>query len=317
MSTLLLPHALQACKGRDLLTLTDFSPEEITSLIDLAHELKNNSNQYQPLAGKTLAMIFDNPSTRTRVSFEVGMIQLGGHVLNLHSKDIQLGRGESIEDTAQVLARYIDGILIRTSNHESIASFANSTTIPVINGLTDLYHPCQALADLLTLQDEKGYLTGLKVAYVGDGNNVLHSLMHAAAATGIHLYVSTPSGYEPSKAVWEEAEALASTTGATLTFQANPLAAVAEVDAIYTDVWISMGQEAETEKRKHDFADFQVNQEMMDKAKDDAIFLHCLPAYRGLEVTTDVLEGPQSVAFNQAENRLHAQKALLIALMGL
>lgn len=316
MTTLLLPHSLQTCKVQNLLTLTDFSPEEITSLIDLAYELKTSSNRPKPLTGRTLAMLFDNPSTRTRVSFEVGMVQLGGHVITLNRQDIQLGRGETIEDTAKVLSRYIDGILIRTSSHASVTAFAKAASIPVINGLTDLYHPCQALADLLTLQEEKGYLQGLKVAYVGDGNNVLHSLMHAAAATGIHLNISTPTGYEPSKEVWNEAEEIASTTGASISFHSNPLTASQGVDAIYTDVWASMGQETEKEKRIRDFAGYQVNQTLMSKAKADAIFLHCLPAYRGLEVSTEVIDSKQSVVFNQAENRLHAQKALLVALLG-
>ncbi|WP_028778166.1 ornithine carbamoyltransferase [Shimazuella kribbensis] len=318
MHTSFVPHVLKSCKGKSLLTLTNLSPEEITNLLDLAYQLKkstNNDEEFKPLIGKTLAMIFDKPSTRTRVSFEVGMMQLGGHVLNLNRQDIQLGRGESIEDTAKVLARYIDAILIRTFDHESVEILAQTTTVPVINGLTDPYHPCQALADLLTLQEEKGHLTGLKVAYIGDGNNVLHSLMHGAAATGIHLTISTPKGYEPDPTVWNEAETLATTTGATLTFHNNPLIAVEDADAVYTDVWASMGQEEEKEKRLHDFAGFQVTQTMMNKAKDDAIFLHCLPAYRDLEVSAEVLDGPQSVVFNQAENRLHTQKALLIALL--
>jgi ornithine carbamoyltransferase len=319
MNSLLIPHPLITCKGRDFLTLTQYSPTEITSLVDLAYQLKQSQKSGtapQPLTGKTLAMMFDKPSTRTRVSFEVGMMQLGGHVINLNPQDIQWARGETIEDTAQVLSRYIDGIMIRTSDHATVDAFAQATTIPVINGLTDLYHPCQALADLLTLQEEKGSLSGLKMAYVGDGNNVLHSLMHGAAATGIHLSISTPLGYEPLATVWEEAEVLAKTTGATIKLHHDPLSAVQGVDAIYTDVWASMGQEEEKETRRHDFADYKVNQTMMDIAKTDAIFLHCLPAYRELEVTAEVLDGPQSVVFNQAENRLHAQKAMLIALLG-
>ncbi|MCH5585354.1 ornithine carbamoyltransferase [Shimazuella sp. AN120528] len=319
MATLSIPSPLKTCTGKSLLTLTDFAPDEITSLLSLAHELKKlqkNEIAYKPLTGKTLAMIFDKPSTRTRVSFEVGMVQLGGHVMNLNRQDIQLGRGETVEDTAKVLSRYIDGILIRTYDHETVDILAKTSTVPVINGLTDYYHPCQALADLLTLQEEKGYLTGLKVAYVGDGNNVLHSLMHGAAATGVHLSISTPAGYEPNLAVWKETEILAAETGASITFYTDPLLAVQEADAVYTDVWASMGQEEEKEKRLKDFAEYQVNQAMMDQAKEDAIFLHCLPAYRELEVTAEVLDGPQSVVFNQAENRLHAQKALLVALLG-
>jgi ornithine carbamoyltransferase len=313
------PSPLKACKGKNFLTLTDFSPDEITSLLDLAHQLKKlqkSGSAYKPLAGKTLAMIFDKPSTRTRVSFEVGMVQLGGHVLNLNRQDIQLGRGETVEDTAKVLSRYIDGILIRTFDHHMVEALAATTTIPVINGLTDYFHPCQALADLLTLQEEKGFLTGLKVAYIGDGNNVLHSLMHGAAATGVHLSISTPKGYEPNLSIWKEAEKLAELTGVSINFHSDPLLAVQEADAIYTDVWASMGQEEEKEQRMKDFAAYQVNVTLINQAKKDAIFLHCLPAYRGLEVTTEVLDGPQSVVFNQAENRLHAQKALLAALLG-
>jgi ornithine carbamoyltransferase len=305
--------------GRNLLTLTDFSPEEIMSLLDLAYVLKKDNlagSTYQPLAGKTLAMIFDKPSTRTRVSFEVGMVQLGGHVMNLNRQDIQMGRGETVEDTAKVLSRYIDGILIRTFDHQTVEILSKHTTIPIINGLTDYYHPCQALADLLTLQEEKGNLSGQKLAYIGDGNNVLHSLMHGAAATGIHLAISTPPGYEPLPAVWKEANELAKKTGSIITFHKNPHTAAEDADAIYTDVWASMGQEEEKEKRIHDFADYQINQALMNNAKPDAIFLHCLPAYRGWEVTAEVLDGPQSVVFNQAENRLHAQKALLVALLG-
>jgi ornithine carbamoyltransferase len=319
MNILTIPPQLTSCEGKDLLTLTDFSPEEITSLLDLAYVLKKDHKSgttYQPLAGKTLAMIFDKPSTRTRVSFEVGMVQLGGHVMNLNRQDIQMGRGETVEDTAKVLSRYIDGILIRTFDHQTVETLAKHTTIPIINGLTDHYHPCQALADLLTLQEEKGNLSGLKLAYIGDGNNVLHSLMHGAAATGIHLAISTPPGYEPLPIVWKEANELAKKTGSTITFHPNPYTAAENADAIYTDVWASMGQEEEKEKRLQDFTDYQVNQALMDKAKTDAIFLHCLPAYREWEVTAEVLDGPQSVVFNQAENRLHAQKALLVALLG-
>jgi ornithine carbamoyltransferase len=305
-------------KGRDFLTLTDITPEDLAALVELATLLKAEARSSQVrslLAGKTLAMIFDKPSTRTRVSFEAGMAQLGGTALNLQRGELQLGRGESLEDTARVLSRFVDGILIRTFSQEAVETLAHYADIPIINGLTDLYHPCQIVADLLTLTEVKGKLSGLKLAYVGDGNNVLHSLMHGAAMAGMHLSIATPKGYEPLPEVWKEAEALAEKTGAVLSFSHDPFIAVQGVDAIYTDVWISMGQEEEKKERLQAFEGFQVNEVMMALAKEDAVFLHCLPAYRGVEVSASVIDGPQSVVFQQAENRLHAQKALLVALL--
>lgn len=296
-------------------TLTDLTPTEISNLLELAAELKTKPYGQQ-LQGKTLALLFDKPSTRTRISFEVGMLQLGGNVINLSRQELQLGRGESIEDTAKVLSSYVDGIMIRTFDHQTVTTLAKVATIPVINGLTDAVHPCQALADLLTLKETKGTLAGLKLAYVGDGNNVLHSLMQGAAATGIHLTVSTPSGHKPDEHLWQEATEIAQHTGASLTFYPNPTEAVHDADAVYTDTWVSMGQEAEKEQRQQTFAAYQVNQSLMAYAKRDAAFLHCLPAYRGLEVSSDVIDGPQSVVWQQAENRLHTQKALLINLLG-
>jgi len=310
---------LNALRGRDFLSLGDISPEEVEGLLDLAEELKKREERggvAAPLAGKTLAMIFDKPSTRTRVSFEVGMSQLGGHALFLNRNELQLGRGETLADTARTLSRYVNGILIRTHSHETVVELAHYATVPVINGLTDRFHPCQALADLLTLREKKGRLEGLKVAYVGDGNNVLHSLLHAAAATGMHLSVATPSGYEPDPEVVAEANKIALITGAKLSFFHDPEEAVCGADAVYTDVWASMGQEEEKDKRLKDFQGFQVDSKLMACAKGDAIFLHCLPAYRGLEVSDEVIDGPQSVVFDQAENRLHAQKALLLTLLG-
>lgn len=319
MNAMFVPPVTDQLKGKDFLTLTDYTHAEIMYLLQVAHDLKQKAKQgilETPLMGKTLAMIFDKPSTRTRVSFEAGMAQLGGHSMNLNRNDIQLGRGESVEDTACVLSRYVDAILIRTFSHQLVQTLAQYATVPVINGLTDLYHPCQILADLLTLQEEKGQLAGLKLAYVGDGNNVLHSLMHGAAATGIQLSIATPKGYEPLPEVWTEAEQIAAETGATLTLVHDPELAVTDADAVYTDVWASMGQEEEKEKRNEAFAGFQVDAKLMSLAKEDAIFLHCLPAYRGLEVSAEVIDGPQSVVFHQAENRLHAQKALLVTLLG-
>ena len=303
---------LRSCKGKSLLSLTDLSSKEITSILDFSFELKKaqkNGVVYRPLTGKTIATIFDKPSTRTRVSCEVAMTQLGGHVINLHRQEIQLGRGETIEDTAKVLSRYIDGIFIRTFDHTSVMDLATFATVPVINGLTDAFHPCQALADLFTLQEAKGYLSGLKVAYVGDANNVLYSLMHGAAATGMHLSVATPQGYEPDTGIWKEAETLANTTGARLTYHPDPLIAVQATDAIYTDVWTSMGQEEEKEKRLRDFAGYQVNQALMDKAKADAIFLHCLPAYREWEVSSDVIDGPQSCSVRSSRKQTPYSKS--------
>lgn len=306
-------------KGRDCLQWTDWTPTEIAELIQWSLELKTRHQQkerWAPLSGKTLAMIFDKPSTRTRVSFEVAMAQLGGHALALNPQDLQLGRGESLPDTARVLSSYVDGILIRTHTHTTVTELAEYASIPVINGLTDLHHPCQALADLLTLKERKGELAGLKLAYVGDGNNVLHSLMEAAVAVGIHLTAAFPEGYAPDTDIVEKVQQVARSTSGSITLTKDPREAVQDADAVYTDVWASMGQEEEKEQREVAFAGFQVNEALMALAKADALFLHCLPAYRGLEVSAAVMEGRQSAVFQQAENRLHAQKALLTGLMG-
>lgn len=309
----------QHLQGKDFLTLMDITSNDLLLLLELAHDLKKQKQSGKmatPLKGKTLAMIFDKPSTRTRISFEVGIIQLGGAALHLQRDDLQLGRGESVEDTAHVLSRYVDGILIRTFSHELVESLAQFATIPVINGLTDLVHPCQILADLMTIQEEKGELAGLKLTYLGDGNNVVHSLMHGAAMTGIDLTICTPKGYEPSAQIWEEIRELSAQTGAKIQLVHDPYIAVQGADVLYTDVWASMGQEVEKQKRQKDFEGYQVTPTLMALAKEDAIFMHCLPAYRGLEVAAEVIDGPQSVVFQQAENRLHAQKALMLALLG-
>jgi ornithine carbamoyltransferase len=305
-------------KGKSFLTLIDWEPHEIEALLQSALKLKslrNKGEHCQTLKGKSLAMLFEKPSTRTRVSFEVGMKELGGYTVLLRNDEMQLGRGESMEDTAGVLSRFVDAILIRTHEHARIERLVDAATIPVINGLSDQAHPCQALADLLTILEKKGSLKGVKLTYVGDGNNVLHSLIQASALTGIDLHVATPPGYEPDPAVWEYSEQIAGQTGASLTFHYDPTVSVQGADVVYTDVWASMGQEEEKEERNKTFASYQVNASLMEKAKPDAIFMHCLPAYRGLEVTGEVLEGPQSVVFDQAENRLHAQKALLVAIL--
>lgn len=306
-------------KGKSFLTLQQWHPDELDALLQLAQHLKaerKTGTMGQPLKGKSLAMIFEKPSTRTRISFEVGMKELGGDTLQLGTNELQLGRGETLEDTARILSRYVDAILIRTHEHARIQHLADAATIPVINGLSDLAHPCQALADLLTILETKRSLKGVKLSYIGDGNNVLHSLMRASALSGIHLRIATPAGYEPDTDIWNETEQIMEQTGGTLTFSHDPRVAAEDADVIYTDVWASMGQEQEKEKRLQDFSSYQVNAGLMAHAAPDAVFMHCLPAYRGLEVTADVLEGDQSVVFDQAENRLHAQKALLLALLG-
>ncbi|MBW7650619.1 ornithine carbamoyltransferase [Anoxybacillus sp. ST4] len=305
-------------KGKDFLTLADYSKEEIEYLLYLALELKEkqqNGERYTPLSGKTLAMIFEKPSTRTRVSFEVGMVQLGGHALHLSSRDLQIGRGETIADTARVLSEYVDAIMIRTFEHEKVEELAHYATIPVINGLTDDDHPCQALADLLTIYEVKGKLQGLKLAYIGDGNNMAHALMLATAKVGMHCAVASPKGYEPKEAVVNEAKNIANESGATIVVTNDPYEAIADADVVYTDVWASMGQEAEASERMHIFAPFQVNETLVQQAKSDFMFLHCLPAHRGEEVTEGVIDGVHSYIFQQAGNRLHAQKALLVSLL--
>jgi ornithine carbamoyltransferase len=302
-----------------LLSLHGLTTEEFEQILKLAEKLKRQQKEgvpHQLLKGKTLGMIFTKSSTRTRVSFEVGMVQLGGYPLFLSSNDIQLGRGETIYDTAQVLSRYIDGIMIRTFKHSDVEELARFGTIPVINGLTDLLHPCQALADLLTVYEHKGTLKGLKLAYVGDGNNVAHSLLHGCAKMGMDIAVAAPKGYQCDAQIVDEAKEDAKAFGSQVLITEDPEEAVVDADVVYTDTWVSMGQEAEKAERIKIFSAYQVNTELFGKAKDDAIFLHCLPAYRGYEVTEDIIDGPQSVVFDEAENRLHAQKAIMAILMG-
>lgn len=303
---------------KDFLTVTDLNSEQLYQLLELAKEIKQKHAEgvaYAPLKGKTLAMIFEKSYTRTRVSFEVGMLQLGGHALFLTDRDLQIGRGETISDTAQVLSAYVNGIMIRTFEHEKVEELAAKGSIPVINGLTDSVHPCQALADLLTIQEVKGELKGLKLAYVGDGNNVAHSLMHACALAGMDISVATPAGYEPCDQVVAETLQIASMTGSKMEMVHDPHVAVADADVVYNDVWTSMGQENENAKRLKDFAGFQVNANLVAGAKHDYIFMHCLPAHREEEVSAEVIDGPNSVIFHQAGNRLHAQKAILVDLL--
>ncbi|NRD78208.1 ornithine carbamoyltransferase [Bacillus sp. BRMEA1] len=306
-------------KGKDFLQLSDFTTEEILYMLDVAKEIKSLQKQGKPhayLSGKVLGMIFEKSSTRTRVSFEVGMLQLGGHAIFLSSKDIQLGRGESISDTAKVLSRYVDGIMIRTFSHESVEELAANATIPVINGLTDLQHPAQVLADLLTIQEHKGKLAGLKLCYIGDGNNnVAHSLMEGAVKVGMDISIASPPGYLPNGTITVNAIKDGGQTGSNVMITNDPVAAVQDADVIVTDVWTSMGQEEETEKRLKAFSAYQVNAELCKHAKSDFIFLHCLPAHRGEEVTAEIIDGSHSVVFDEAENRLHAQKAILKLLL--
>ena len=303
---------------KHLLSLNDLSTVEIHDLLKLAEKLKKQTNKgvlHHILKGKTLGMIFSKSSTRTRVSFEVGMYQLGGHALFLSSNDIQLGRGESIYDTANVLSRYLDGIMIRTFNQSDVDALAKYGTIPIINGLTDEMHPCQILADLQTIYNHKGKLEGLKLAYIGDGNNVAHSLLHGCSKTGMDIAVASPKGYECDSKYIDEAKAAAKLSGSTILITQDPNEAIANADVIYSDTWISMGQEAQKEEKLKIFMPYQINLELFSKANKDAIFLHCLPAYRGYEVTEEIIDGPQSVIFDEAENRLHAQKAVLATLL--
>ncbi len=300
---------------KDFLKLTDFTRDELDAMFRLAAELKAKQKRGEPhrlLEGKSLAMIFEKSSTRTRVSFEVGMTQLGGHALFLHSGTTQMGRGEPIRDTARVMARYCDGIMIRTFSQEAVEELARWSDVPVINGLTDMYHPCQLMADLLTVIEHKGGYEGLTFAWIGDGNNMANSWINAAAVFGFRLQVATPEGYRPDAGVMQQAEAL----GADILYTSDPAEAVDGADVLSTDVWASMGQEDEAEQRKKAFAGYCIDLPLLNKAKPDAIVMHCLPAHRGEEITDDVIESAQSVIFDQAENRLHAQKAIMATLMG-
>ena len=302
--------------ANDFLSIRDFSPSEIQYLLVLGRQVKVHPATYsEALKRKTLAMIFEKPSLRTRVSFDVGIHQLGGFSLYLSPAEISLGKRESVYDVAKNLERMVQGIMIRTFAHEIVEEMAEYASIPVINGLTDYSHPCQALADYLTMWEAKGSLEGLKVAFVGDGNNVAHSLMFAGAQVGAHVCVATPAGYEPKAEAVRWACERCLETGGTCTVTNDPREAVVGADVVYTDVWASMGQEAEKEKRQKVFAPYQVNKALFRLAQHDAIFLHCLPAHRGDEVTADVIDSPQSLVFQQAENRLHAQKAIMLELM--
>jgi ornithine carbamoyltransferase len=305
-------------KGRDFLGLADFSSEEIRYLIDHAIELKRKQKageEYHPLKGKSLGMIFEKSSTRTRVSFEVGMYQLGGQALFLSRNDLQIGRGEIIADTAQTLSRYLDGIMIRTFAHSTLLDLANNASVPVINALTDWSHPCQALADYQAVLEHKGRLEGLKIAFIGDGNNMAHSLMMGAAKLGMHFAIAAPEGYWPDESMTADSKAVAASTGGSVLVTTDTKEAIADADIVYTDVWASMGFEEEQKIREKAFAEYQVNEELVKYAKKDYLFQHCLPAHRGEEVSAGVIDGPNSIIFDEAENRLHAQKAVMAAIM--
>ncbi len=296
---------------RDFLAITDFTRDEIQGLFDLAKKMKSRAYRDTPLSGKTLAMIFAKSSTRTRVSFEVGAYQLGGQALFLSSRDIQIGRGEPIPDTARVLSRYVDGIMIRTFDHGEVEELARHATIPVINGLTDLTHPCQVLADLFTIQEHLGGWDRKRVAWVGDGNNMANAWLEAAAVLGFELRLACPEGFEPNRAKFERAQ-----KHAQVTVTEVPEEAVEGAHVVNTDVWASMGQEGEAEARRNAFKGYTVDADLMKLAAPKAIFMHCLPAHRGEEVTAEVIDGPQSRVWDEAENRLHVQKALLATLLG-
>jgi ornithine carbamoyltransferase len=286
----------------------ELSAEEMDKLLKRSFEFKSGKDKSAcPLLGKSIGLLFDKTSTRTRISFQTGIYQLGAQPIYINTKELQLGRGETIEDTARVLSRYLHGIVIRTYAHSTIEKLASNATIPVINGLTDLHHPCQALADMMTILEKKGRLKDVRVAYIGDGNNVANSLLEAALLTGIDLVLACPNGYEPDSRIYEKVRS----GGAKVKVVVDPCEAVKDADVIYTDVWVSMGQEREVERRKQIFRDYQVNRELLSLAKPDAIVMHCLPAHRGEEITDDVIDSPQSVVIDQAENRLHTQKALL------
>lgn len=305
-------------KGRSLISLKDLTRYDIEQIINTSDFLKTQFRIGHPhpiLKGKTLAMIFEKPSTRTRVSFEVGMWQLGGYALYLNTADLQIGRGETIGDTSQTLSRYVDGIMARVSSHQTIIEMAKYSKIPVINGLSDFTHPCQGLTDLFTIYEKKGRFKGLKVAYIGDGNNVSHSLIYGCSKMGIDIFVATPKGFEPNEGVILEAEREAKIKNSKVIITNDPKEAVKDADVVYTDVWVSMGKEEEKEERMRVFKPYQVNTELVRLAKQDYIFMHCLPAHRGEEVTEDVANYKNSVIFDQAENRLHTQKAILALLL--
>lgn len=303
--------------NKDFLTIKNLDIQDIESIFSLTNDLKKDKKKFSDsLKGKSIALIFQKPSNRTRVSFEVGIFQLGGHAIYLKPEDLNLGIRESIEDISKTLSRYLDAIVVRTFSHQTVLELAKYADIAVINGLSDLLHPCQALSDVFTIQEKCGKLKGITFAYVGDGNNVCHSLMYAAAKIGMNLNIATPKKYSPKKEIIQEALDIAKKTGAVISLSNNPKDAVGDSDVIYTDVWVSMGKEKEAWRRKMAFGEFQVNKELLSLAKSSALIMHCLPAHRGQEITDEIIDGPNSIVFDQAENRLHVQKAILLALLG-
>jgi len=301
---------------KDLISIKDLSLKEIEEIFLLTDKLKENKQKYsQSLKGKTLALIFQKPSNRTRVSFAVGMFQLGGLSVYLGPGEINLGVREAIKDVAQTLSRYVQGIVLRTFEHKNIIELARYAGVPVINGLSDLSHPCQGLADLYTIKEKFGSFKGRTLTYVGDGNNVTHSLLYGCAKTGLHLNIATPKKFEPDKIVFKEALGMALVSGALISLSRDPLKACKNADVIYTDVWTSMGQEKEAKARRKIFREYQINQKLVSSARKDCLIMHCLPAHRGEEITDEVIDSPNSVVFDQAENRLHVQKAILLKLL--
>ncbi len=305
-------------KGKSLISLNDLSTEEFWQIFELSASLKSklkNGAPHRILEGKTLGMIFSKPSTRTRISFEVGIYQLGGIGMYFNQNDLQLKKSESIPDTAKVLSRFLNGIMIRTFDHQDVIDLANNSSIPIINGLTDLMHPCQILADLFTIYEKKKTLKGLKLAYVGDGNNVANSLLHGCSKVGMNISIASPKDFQPNKDIVHEANLNANVSGSKIDILEDPIEAVKGADIIYTDVWASMGQESEAAKRNEIFKQYQVNPNLVKHAKDDYLFMHCLPAHRGLEVVNEVADSKNSVIFDEAENRLHVQKAIMALVM--
>lgn len=301
----------------NFISIHDLTLYQFSKILDISREIKDNPHRFRnKLKGKILAMIFQKPSLRTRMTFEVGMLQLGGEAVYLSPSDIQIGTRETIYDMGKNLERWVDAIMIRTFAHQNVIDLAQACHIPVINALTDLLHPCQAMADFFTLKEKRGDLANFKLAYVGDGNNVCHSLLSAAAKAGSKMSVATPPGYEPDPEIRKQAEEDGKETGAGFSFTNDPSEAVENADAVYTDTWASMGQEQEKEKRGEIFAPFQVNKSLMAKAKEGVFFMHCLPAHRGEEVTDDVIDSSQSIVYDQAENRLHIQKVIMLSLLG-
>jgi ornithine carbamoyltransferase len=317
MDTPVVEVAHGAVTERDLISIGDFTPAEISNVLDLTALLKERPADFRgALAGKQIVLFFEKPSLRTRLTFEAGITSLGGHSFFVDQTKTRLDARESLSDIAHNLERWIDGIVLRTFDHETVTGMAEFASIPVINALSDFEHPCQALADFFTLREKFGDLRHVRLAYVGDGNNVSHSLILAAAALGSHISVATPKGYEPDAGVVKKAKKIAAQTGATIDMTHNPVAAVTGVHAVYTDVWASMGHEDETEERKSIFMPYQVNAKLFERTATGAIFMHCLPAHRGDEVTTDIIDSPVSVVFDEAENRLHVQKAIMVLLLG-